>query len=53
MSHCHARVYQRGEDFFLQDLGTVNGTFVRVRGKAAVPFGAFVLVGNQTFRIVQ
>jgi class 3 adenylate cyclase len=53
MSRSHARVYQRGEDFFLEDLSSRNGTFVMVRGKAPVPFGARVLVGKQMFRIVQ
>jgi Adenylate and Guanylate cyclase catalytic domain/FHA domain len=53
MSRSHARVYQRGEDFFLEDLNSRNGTFIMVRGKAPVPFGAAVLVGSQTFRIVQ
>jgi class 3 adenylate cyclase len=52
MSRSHARVYQRGEDFFLEDLSSRNGTFVLVRGKAPVPFGAPVLVGKQMFRIV-
>lgn len=52
MSRSHARVYQRGEDFFLEDLSSRNGTFVVVRGKAPVPFGAPVLVGKQMFRVV-
>lgn len=52
MSRSHARVYQRGEDFFLEDLSSLNGTFVLVRGKAPVPFGAPVLVGKQMFRVV-
>jgi class 3 adenylate cyclase len=53
MSRSHARVYQRGEDFFLEDLNSRNGTFILVRGKAPVPFGAPVLVGGQAFRILQ
>jgi len=52
MSRSHARVYQRGEDFFLEDLSSRNGTFVMVCGKAPVPFGAPVLVGQQMFRVV-
>jgi class 3 adenylate cyclase len=52
MSRSHARVYQRGEDFFLEDLSSRNGTFVMVRGKAPVPFAAPVLVGKQMFRVV-
>lgn len=53
MSRSHARVYHRGEGFFLEDLTSRNGTFVMVRGKAPVPFGAPVLVGGRVFRIVQ
>jgi class 3 adenylate cyclase len=52
MSRSHARVYQRGEDFFLEDLSSRNGTFVMVRGKAPVPFGVPVLVGKEVFRII-
>lgn len=51
MSRSHARVYLRGADFFLEDLRTVNGTFVKVRGGAAVPFGVPILIGRQLFRI--
>jgi class 3 adenylate cyclase len=53
MSRSHARVYQRGEDFFLEDLASRNGTFVMVRGRAPVPFGAPILVGGQVFRVVE
>ena len=53
MSRTHARVYHRGEDFFLEDLTSRNGTFVLVRDKAPVPFGAPVLVGGKAFRVVQ
>ncbi len=53
MSRTHARVYQRGEDFFLEDLGSRNGTFVRVRGKAPVPIGTSIRVGGQILRVTQ
>jgi len=53
MSRSHAKVYQRGENFFLEDLGSRNGTFVRVRGKAPVPLRASVLVAGQVFRVVR
>jgi adenylate cyclase len=53
MSRSHARVYHRGEDFFVEDLQTRNGTFIKVRGKAPVPFGSQVLVGRQVFEIAQ
>jgi len=53
MSRSHAKVYQRGENFFLEDLGSRNGTFVRVRGKAPVPVGSMVLVGGQLLKVAQ
>jgi class 3 adenylate cyclase/pSer/pThr/pTyr-binding forkhead associated (FHA) protein len=53
MSRAHAKVYQRGEDFFLEDSGSRNGTFVKVRGKAPVPVGAMVLMGGQLLKVTQ
>lgn len=53
MSRSHARVYHRGADFFLEDLGSRNGTFVVVRGRSPVPFGGVVVVGGQPFRLLQ
>lgn len=52
MSRAHARVYLRGEDYFLEDLGTLNGTFAKIRGKTPVPLGASVRVGREVFVIV-
>ncbi len=53
MSRAHAKVYQRGENFFLEDVGSRNGTFIKVRGKAPVPVGATVLVGGQLLRVAE
>ena len=53
MSRSHARVYHRGEDFFLEDLSSMNGTWVMVRNKVPVPIGASVLVGGQLYRVAQ
>jgi class 3 adenylate cyclase/pSer/pThr/pTyr-binding forkhead associated (FHA) protein len=53
MSRTHARIYQRGEDFFLEDMGSRNGTFIRVRGKTPVPFGATIRVGGQILQVSQ
>lgn len=35
----------------LSDLGSSNGTYIRVRGEAEVGHGDFVLVGNQMLRV--
>jgi class 3 adenylate cyclase len=51
MSRAHAKIYHRGEDFFVEDVGSRNGTFLKVRGEAPVPNGATVLVGSQVFRV--
>jgi class 3 adenylate cyclase len=51
MSRAHSKIYHRGEDFFVEDVGSRNGTFLKVRGEAPVPNGATVLVGNQVFKI--
>ena len=53
MSGSHARVYQRGADYFLEDLGSRNGTFVKLRGKTELQPGAVVRVGGQMLKVVQ
>jgi class 3 adenylate cyclase len=53
MSRSHARVYHRGEDFFVEDLQARNGTFLKIRAKAEIPAGGQVLVGRQVFQIIQ
>ena len=52
MSRSHSRVYHRGEDFFLEDLSSLNGTWVVVRDKKPVPAGASVLVEGQLYRVI-
>lgn len=47
--HC-VFVQQNGEAV-LTDLGSSNGTYVRVRGEADVAHGDFILVGNQMLRV--
>jgi class 3 adenylate cyclase/pSer/pThr/pTyr-binding forkhead associated (FHA) protein len=51
MSRSHAKVYQRGENYFLEDVGSRNGTFIKVRGKTPVPIGAMVLAGGQLLKV--
>jgi len=52
LSRTHARVYQRGEDFFLEDLGSRNGTFIKLHDKAPLAMGTAVLVGGQVLRVL-
>ncbi len=51
MSRSHAKVYQRGDSYFLEDVGSRNGTFIKVRGAAPVPQGAMVLAGGQLLKV--
>lgn len=52
MSRCHARMLQRAEDFVIEDLGSRNGTFVKLRGIASVCPNTVILVSNQILRII-
>jgi len=52
MSRTHARVYLRGEDYFLEDLSSLNGTFAKVRGKSPIPPGTSLRVGKEVFLVV-
>ncbi|MGI9101439.1 MAG: adenylate/guanylate cyclase domain-containing protein [Terriglobales bacterium] len=52
MSRTHAKVYHRGENFFIEDCSR-NGTFLKVRGKVPVPPGSSVIIGSQIFRVSQ
>lgn len=47
----HARVSLRDGKFWLADLNSSNGTFLRVRGERAVRPGAAILMGQQLFRV--
>ncbi|MGI9102610.1 MAG: adenylate/guanylate cyclase domain-containing protein [Terriglobales bacterium] len=51
MSRSHAKVYHRGEDFFLEDAGSTNGTFVLARGKMPIPAGAVLSIGGQRLKV--
>jgi pSer/pThr/pTyr-binding forkhead associated (FHA) protein len=55
LSRAHARirmeVYDNAMNVMLEDLGSANGTYLRVRGSANVPYGAMFRVGDQIFRV--
>jgi pSer/pThr/pTyr-binding forkhead associated (FHA) protein len=53
MSRSHAKAFHRGEDFFLEDIGSTNGTFVMARGKTPIPDGVTLLVGGQLLKVVR
>jgi pSer/pThr/pTyr-binding forkhead associated (FHA) protein len=53
MSRTHARVYRRGENYLVEDLGSRNGTFVKVRDKARIPLHARIWIGSEYFSVVE
>jgi pSer/pThr/pTyr-binding forkhead associated (FHA) protein len=51
VSGTHARISLRDGRVFINDVGSSNGTFLRVRGERKVPNATFVLMGQQLFRL--
>lgn len=47
----HCLFFQSGAETRVKDLGSSNGTYVRVRGTTTMGHGDFLLVGNQMLRI--
>lgn len=47
----HARVMRADDGFYVEDLRSSNGTFLRVRGSQRIPNGTLLLLGRQPFRI--
>jgi pSer/pThr/pTyr-binding forkhead associated (FHA) protein len=51
VSGLHCRIYAEGGRIFLTDVGSSNGTFLRVRGEMNVPSGTLLLMGHQVCRV--
>lgn len=51
ISGSHCQFYQGSSSVEVKDLGSSNGTYVRVRESAVVKHGDFLLVGNQMLRV--
>lgn len=51
VSGTHSRIALHGDRVFLTDLGSSNGTFLRLRHDRVVPTGSFLLMGQQLFRL--
>jgi pSer/pThr/pTyr-binding forkhead associated (FHA) protein len=51
VSGLHARLSTRGGKVYLADLGSSNGTFLRIAGQRAIGHESFVLLGQQLFRL--
>jgi pSer/pThr/pTyr-binding forkhead associated (FHA) protein len=50
VSGTHGRISLRDGRVYLADLGSSNGTFLRVRGERKIAAGTFILMGQQLFR---
>ncbi len=51
VSGLHCRVHEESGRVWLTDVGSSNGTFLRVAGSQEVPSGALLLMGQQLFRL--
>lgn len=47
----HCAFVRKGEQAVVKDLGSSNGTYVRVRESVDVEHGEFLLIGNQMLRV--
>jgi pSer/pThr/pTyr-binding forkhead associated (FHA) protein len=52
VSGLHARMTTRDGKVYLSDLGSSNGTFIRIDGQREVKDGSFILLGQQLFKLV-
>jgi class 3 adenylate cyclase/pSer/pThr/pTyr-binding forkhead associated (FHA) protein len=51
MSRSHAKINHRGEDFFIEDTGSTNGTFVKAHEKTPLPENVTVSIAGQLLRV--
>lgn len=47
----HCSFLRQGEGAVVKDLGSSNGTYARIRERAEVSHGEFLLIGNQMLRV--
>ncbi|MFW5920644.1 MAG: FHA domain-containing protein, partial [Polyangiales bacterium] len=51
VSGLHCRIHGEGGKVFLTDVGSSNGTFLRLEAERAIPSGSLLLLGQQLFRV--
>jgi pSer/pThr/pTyr-binding forkhead associated (FHA) protein len=51
VSGTHARISLHDDRVFLTDLGSSNGTFLRLRSERVIQTGSYMLMGQQLFRL--
>ncbi len=47
----HAQIVQKGEEFYLEDIGSKNGTYVRIKDPVELAHGDYVFIGEQLLRV--
>ena len=52
LSATHARIKLHEKDYFLEDLGSRNGTFARIRKRALARDGDTLMIGKQLLRVL-
>ena len=51
VSGMHARLVARDNRVYLSDMGSSNGTFMKVSGGRDLPNNSYILLGQQLFRL--
>ncbi|MDC0671721.1 FHA domain-containing protein [Nannocystis radixulma] len=51
VSSTHCRIGGDDDGVYLEDRGSSNGTYLRVRSGQCVPFGSLLLIGQQLFHV--
>lgn len=52
ISGAHAQLSYREENIFLQDLGSSNGTFLKITGEKHLQSGASILLGHNVYKLM-
>jgi pSer/pThr/pTyr-binding forkhead associated (FHA) protein len=51
VSGLHLKIYSQNGKFYLNDMGSSNGTFLKLTSECDLPSGSFLLMGQQLFRV--
>ena len=49
----HCKISGDDDGVYIEDIGSSNGTYMRVRSGHVVPFGSLVLIGQKLFQLEQ
>jgi hypothetical protein len=51
VSGLHVNIFTENNKFYMTDLGSSNGSFIKLDDEGTFPAGTFLLMGQQLFRI--